>query len=235
MIHSRLSETFFFFRQHWWSLSGLILPVLLPASLFINYRFYFLQGGDPGKAMEDSLAMLVQVLAGLYANALVIRYALVETGHLPASRDGIGAVARYLPALFAVQIITGLSVFLGLLLLIVPGVWIMGVLMPAHVLVMAEQSTGLHAIQQAWRRFRPGAWQVAGALAVLMLVLMPLMLLFAGLEQMLTPQPVVLRWFAGTLLDVVGLVCAQMMLILLVRFYDLERSAHAPQSASTDI
>lgn len=226
MIRSRLSETAFFFRKHMRQLLWMVVPVLLPASLFINYRFYVMQGADPEKAMEDGLAMVVQVLAGLIANALVIRHALAESGRLPASLQGSAAnVLERLPALFVVQIVTGVLVFLGLFLLIIPGVWIMGVLMPAHVLVMAEHASGLQAIRQSWQRFRPGAWQVAGSLAVLMLGVMVIMTLFAALEQTLGSQALVLRWLAGSLLDVAGLFLAQTMVILLVRFYDLERSA----------
>ena len=50
MVWSRLSETLYFFRQHWLSLLRLLLPVLLPASLLINYRYHVVHAGDAEQA-----------------------------------------------------------------------------------------------------------------------------------------------------------------------------------------
>lgn len=227
MVWSRLSEALYFFRQHWLPLLRLLLPVLLPASLLINYRYHAVYGGDAEKAASDGLAMGVQLLAGLLANALVARYTLIETGNQPSERSGqvwSEALAR-IPSLFVVQIVTGVLIFMGLLLLIVPGVWLMGVLMPAYVLVMAEQMSGIEAVKQAWSRFRPAAWQIAASLGALIAGLILCMGLLEWLEHLLVGQEWPWRWLAGALLDVAGLLLAQVVMILLVRFYDLERSA----------
>ena len=86
------------------------------------------------------------------ANALVIRYALAETGYVAEERSGqvwSDAAAR-MPSLLLVQMVTGVLIFIGLLFLIVPGVWLIGVLMPAYVLVVAEQMPAIEAVKQAW-------------------------------------------------------------------------------------
>lgn len=227
MVWSRLSETFYFFRQHLLALLWLLLPVLLPVSLFLNHRFYVVQGADPEKAMADSVALGLQLVAGLCANALVIRYTLACLGNHPV--PGFGklwqeALAR-LPTLFFVQILVGLLVFAGLFLFIVPGVWLSGVLMPAFVLAVAEPASGGETLKAAWSRYRPGAWQISGSLGVLFLGLLVVMSGFEGIRQLLGEQDITVRWLTGSVLDVVGLMCAQTVMILLVRFYDLERSS----------
>lgn len=229
MVWSRLSETLYFFRQHWLSLLRLLLPVLLPASLLINYRYHVVHAGNAEQAAADGLAMGVQLLAGLLANALVARYTLAETGNGALERPSqvwSDALAR-LPALFVVQIVTGVLIFMGLLLLIVPGIWLMGVLMPAYVLVMAEQVSGIEAVKQAWSRFRPAAWQIAASIGVLIAGLILCMGLLELLENLLAGKGAQWGWLAGALLDVAGLLLAQVVMILLVRFYDLERSARS--------
>lgn len=229
MVWSRLSETLYFFRQHWLSLLWLLLPVLLPASLLINYRFHVMFGGEAEKAASDGLAMGVQLLAGLMANALVARYTLDETGYGIAGHAGRlwgDALAR-VPSLFLVQIVTGVLIFLGLLVLIVPGIWLLGVLMPAYVVVMAEQTSGIEAVKQAWSRFKPAAWQIAASLGVLVAALILCMSLLEFLKGLLAGLGLQWRWLAGAILDVLGLLLAQVVMVVLVRFYDLERRAQS--------
>lgn len=227
MVWSRLSETLYFFRQHLLALLWLLLPVLVPVSLFLNHRFYVTQGGDPEKAMADGMAIGLQVVAGLYANVLVIRYTLSNLGDGPV--PGYGRLWQEawgrVPALFVAQVLAGLMVILGLMLFVLPGIWLSGVLMPAYVLVVAEHLSGIDALKSAWARFRPAAWQMAATLLALLLGLLTVMGSLALIEQGLEGQEVTLRWLTGAVLDVIGLLCAQTVSILLVRFYDLERNA----------
>lgn len=229
MVRSRLAESLYFFRQHWLPLLRLLAPVLLPASAFMNYRYYFIHAGEVEKAAADGLVMGVQLMAGLLANALVLQYTLTESGHAHEGR-GAGAWSEALarvPSLFAVQILTGALIFMGLLLLVLPGMWLMGVLMPAYVLVVAEGLPGIEAIKQAWSRFRPGAWQIAAALTVLLAGLILCMGLLEVPERMLAGADVQWRWLTGMVVDVAGLLLAQIVMILLVRFYDLEKIGRA--------
>lgn len=227
MVWARLSETFFFFRQHLLALFWLLAPVLVPVSLFLSYRFHVVHAGDVAKAMGDGLALGLQMVAGVYANALVIRFTLAHLSRAPLPSHGQlwqEAMSR-VPGLFVVQLLAGMLVFAGLLLFILPGIWLLGVLMPACVLVVAEPLSGVEALKAAWTRFRPGAWPIAASLSVLLLGLLIVMSGFSALELALQAQPVLMRWLVSALLEVIGLLCAQTAVILLVRFYDLERTA----------
>jgi hypothetical protein len=229
MVWSRLSDTLYFFRQHGLSLLWLLVPVLLPTSLFINHRYHVVLGGDVEKAAADGLALGVQFFAGLLANILVMQYTLAAIGNDASGRSApvwSEALAR-VPSLFVVQMVAGILIAMGLLLLILPGIWLMGVLMPAYVLVVAEKLPGLEAIRQAWFRFKPAAWQLAAALGVLVVGLLVCMTVLEGVERSLAAQGWPWAWVIGAVLDVVGLLLAQTVMILLVRFYDLEQSAHA--------
>lgn len=226
MFLLRLRETLYFFWQHLTDLLWRLLPVVLPFLLFLNYRLFYVLDGDPEKAMRDLPFLLVQMLAGVAATALTIRYALAVLGKTTLSPRGLwqDAVLR-MPALFFVQILAGIAIVLGLLAFIVPGLYLMGALLPAYVLVVHEGQAPLEALRSAWARFRGQAWEVSAALAMLLLTLL---LVLSGLESLgslLQGEAPWLKLLANTGLNMVGLLFTQMLPILLVRFYELEVSS----------
>lgn len=225
MILQRLRESLYFFWHHLtellWRLSPLLLLLLLA-----NYRFLVLLGGDMEKARGDGLALLLQLLASVLAGGLAIRFALtvVYGGERTLRRLWGDTVERVL-ALAAVQILAGLAILGGLFLLVLPGIYLAGVLLPAYVLVMAEDRSAVDALRAAWQRFRGNAWAVAGSVALLVLGLTVVLSGLEALAQLTTPAPAGLRLVLVSVLDLLELLFSQLPAILLVRFYELERSA----------
>lgn len=231
MIFQRLNETLHFFWHHLTDLLWRLGPVL-PLLALANYRFFAVHGGDPGKAMGDVLMMVPQMLAGVLATALTIRYTLAvlrQQDRGPALLWG-EALHRSL-ALAAVQVLAGLAIVAGLFLLIVPGIYLMGVLLPAYVIVMAEEVTATAALQAAWARFRPQSWVVALCLVTLFLALFVVLSGLEALGQLLVDSPLALQVALVSVFDLVGLLFSQLVGILLVRFYELERQQAAGASA----
>ena len=231
MIFQRLHETLYFFWHHLTDLLWRLAP-LLPLLALANYRFFYLHDGDPQKAAGDLVLLLLQALAGILATALAIRFtlAVVQQGDRRFARLWGDALQRSL-ALAAVQILAGFAVVGGLFLLILPGVYLLGVLLPAYVIVMAEDASATAALQAAWARFRPQSWGVALGL---ILLFMGLFIVLAGLEalgHLLASAPLGVQVVAVSLLDLVGLLFSQLVGILLVRVYELERqqAASAPR------
>lgn len=227
MIFQRLQETLYFFWHHLTDLLWRLAPVL-PLLALANYRFFALHGGDPEKGMGDPLMLLPQMLAGILATALTIRYALavVQAHDRSLGRLWGDALHRSM-GLAAVQVLAGLAIVAGLFALILPGIWLMGVLLPAYVIVMAEEVTAIGALQAAWARFRPQTWAVA---ACLLTIFLALFLVLSGLEalgRLLAEAPLPLQVALVSGLDLVGLLFSQLIGIALVRFYELERQQAA--------
>lgn len=227
MIFQRLHETLYFFWHHLTDLLWRLLP-LLPLLALANYRFFYLHGGDPGKAVGDPVLLLLQTLAGVLATALAIRFtlAVVQQGDRSFGRLWGDALNRSL-ALAAVQVLAGFAIVAGLFLMILPGVYLLGVLLPAYVIVMAEEASATAALQAAWARFRPQSWGVALGLITIFL---GLFLVLAGLDalgRLLAGAPLGVQLVAVSLLDLVGLLFSQLVGILLVRVYELERQRAA--------
>lgn len=229
MIFLRVRETLHFFWQHMAELLWRLLPVL-PLLLVASYRFEIISAGNPDKAMDDLVSLLLQMLAGVTATAITIRYTLDvlhggTVSPLSLWRDALLAV----PALAAVQLLAGLAIVPGLLL-ILPGIYLMGALLPAYVLSVHEGLLPLPALKASWRRFRHQAWAVAACLCLLML---GLVVVLSGLEALgglldAAHAPVVVRIGGKSLLDLVGVLFTQTLGILLVRFYELEEKEIPP-------
>lgn len=214
-------------RFFWHDLTPLLmrlLPVLLPLLLLANYRFFAVLGGDTEKAMQDPLSLLLQMLAGLAASALAIVYtaAVLQGGDTAGAVLWRRAVLR-LPSLFLVQILAGVAIVLGLLALILPGLYLMGVLLPAYVLVVEEKQSAADALRSAWQRFRARPWELAASFC---LVLSGLLIVLSGLgalERLLDNAALPLRIAAASGLDVIGQLFSQMIAILLVHVWFAER------------
>lgn len=228
MFLSRLRETLYFFWHHLTPLLSLLIPVLLPLLLFINYRLFYVLDGNPEKVMTDGLSLLAQMLGGVAASALTIRYTLAVLGQRTTAALPLwqGALRR-MPALFLVQLLAGALIVLGLLALILPGLYLMGVLLPAYVLVVHEEMGPVAALKSAWARFRPQAWALSAALAA---ILLGLVIVLSGLESLgglLKDVSPPLRVLANAGLDMIGVLFSQMISVLLVRCYEIEVSSAA--------
>lgn len=220
MFLPRLRASLQFFWQYLTPLLGRLLPVLLPVLLIINYRFFVVLGADPDKAMQDPAALLLQMFGGLAATALTIVYTLAvlqggDTGLLPLWRR---ALPR-LPSLFLVQILAGLAIVLGLLALILPGLYLMGVLLPAYVLVVHEDMPAPQALRAAWERFRARPWELTASFCFLLSGLLIVLSGLESLQKLLETAPVIARVLAATGLDMVGVLFTQLVAILLVQVY----------------
>lgn len=227
MIFQRLNEALYFFWHHLTDLLWRLAPVL-PLLALVNYRFFAVHGGDAQKAGADPLLLLAQSLAGVLATALAVRYALavVQKGDLGAGKLWSAALDRSL-ALLLVQLLAGLAIVAGLFLLIIPGIYLMGVLLPAMVIVLAEDVSATAALQAAWARFRPQSWAVALGVIIISLALVVVLSGLEALGRLLAGAPLPLQVAAVSLLDLVGLLFSQLVGILLVRFYQLEREEAA--------
>lgn len=238
MIFQRLRETLYFFWHHLTPLLGRLLP-LLPLLVVANYRLLTLHEGDPQKALKDGLVLLPELVAGVLAMALTLRYALAV---VMKEDSAVAAVWRQslrdLPALIVVQLLLGLLIGLpffllvmlglrpdvALLLLGLPAFYLLGSLLPAYVIAVRERPGSIAALRAAWQRFRPSAWALSAGLASLMLLLL---LVHGGLEslgKLIATSPLELRVAVASGLELIGLLFWQMITILLVRFYELEQA-----------
>lgn len=229
MFLRRLRETLQFFWQHLTELLWRLAPVALPFLLLSNYRLVLMHHGELEKALLDPLAMLPQMLAGVAATAFTIIYTLRlrAAGTEPAPSLALlwRDAARGLPALVVVQVLAGVAIVGGLLLLILPGIFLMGALMPAYVLAVQERQTPIAALKTSWARFKDQAWILGASIAFLLPGLLVVLSGLGALEQLLNDSPAGIRIVALSALDLVAMLFAQIPWILLVHYYAGEDKA----------
>ncbi len=218
----RVQESLYFFRYHALALFLLLLPVLLPAMALKHYRIWVMLGGDLEKVSGDGLLLVLELMVGLFATALTILYTLpVVRSQAVASSTLRQAAFLAIPRLLLVQVLVGIAIFGGLLLLVVPGLWLAGCLMPAYVLAVGQGLGVRESIRRSFEQFRPQAWQITLSVmlltCLLVLVLLAVSALLESARGLAMPAKIVL----GTGLDSLALLVTQLLPILLVRYYDL--------------
>lgn len=237
MFFPQLRASLQFFWQYLTPLLGRLLPVVLPLLLVLNYRFFALLEADPEKAVKDPLSLLLQMLAGLAASALAMLYtaAVLQGGDTSPAALWRRTLPR-LPALFLVQMLAGIAIVLGLIALIVPGLYLMGVLLPAYVLVVVEGQTPVMALRDAWQRFRERPWELTASFCF---VLSGLLIILSGLDalqHLLAGALLPVRIMAGAGLDMVGALFTQLVAILLVHVWlAAGNDKQKPEKAETPV
>ncbi len=209
-----------FFWHYLTPLLGRLLPVLLPLVLVLNYRFFLVLGADAEKAMQDPLSLLLQMLGGLAASALAIVYtAAILRGDDTAPATLWRRALPRLPSLFLVQILAGVAIVLGLIALILPGLYLMGVLLPAYVLVVEEKQSAPEALRNAWQHFRARPWELSASFCFVLSGLLIVLSGLGSLERLLDGAALPLRIAAASGLDLIGQLFSQLIAILLVHVW----------------
>lgn len=134
-----------------------------------------------GRAGGDILALLFLILMSLLGQLVAVRIS-IDDG---TAGDTLGdllrtAVRRLLPAL-AASLLQGMAVFAGLLLFILPGIWLFARLCLATPLVATSQPDPIEALKRSWQLTDGQALKIIGMLGVLVLGLLLVTIGIAGL------------------------------------------------------
>jgi hypothetical protein len=97
----------------------------------------------------------------LIAQYLVTRSALRRSGLLA------GEGANRFGSFWGMNIITGLTILLGSVLLIIPGLYLAARWFIAGPAILAEDMTAGEGMRESWEMMKPSAWHVVGAVLLL--------------------------------------------------------------------
>ncbi|MEO5773203.1 MAG: glycerophosphoryl diester phosphodiesterase membrane domain-containing protein [Sphingomicrobium sp.] len=108
-------------------------------------------------------SMIISGMASLTSQYFVTRFALDRAGLLPA-----GFTGRF-GSFWGMNIVTNLATVLGLLLLIVPGLYLAARWFIAAPSILAEDRTAGEGMGESWERMKGSVWHVLAAILVLYL------------------------------------------------------------------
>jgi hypothetical protein len=108
----------------------------------------------------DNWALLLPTgLLSLFG--VVALYVLLTRKDLPTVGAALGKAVAFLPFYFAVQLASGLATIAGLLLLLLPGLYIAGRLTPLAAVSVAERDRGfVDVIMRAWNLTQGNGWLI---------------------------------------------------------------------------
>ncbi|MFC3711765.1 YciC family protein [Sphingoaurantiacus capsulatus] len=141
-----------------------LLPSLAVARFFPDNRQSLMELPSD----EALCGQIASAMISVIAEAFILIVALRRDGGRSVSQliaEGI----RLTPALFAVKLIIGIATGLGLMLLILPGMYILGRLGLAPAAMVAERVGILEALRRAWELGRRDFWRIFLFLALILL------------------------------------------------------------------
>src|SRR5690606_3729689 len=155
---------------------GLLLAT--PAGIWIALRAQSLTPGDPAGVLallSSPMAWLMYLVTLLIYTAtygaLIHQIDAIAHGQRLTLTQAIGLGLQRLPALIGVTILFGLAVLVGTVLLVIPGVWLWGLLQFAVVATIVERS-GVIASLATSRRLVTGNWWRANVVVFVAFVIM---------------------------------------------------------------
>jgi hypothetical protein len=175
-----------------------LLPNLVAARFFPDER----QSIFDMPAGETMVVSLAVSLVGAIAQAFILIVLLRGSGQ--PVRDVLREAVRLVLPLFALSVLTGLATLAGLILFVVPGLYVIGRLAVGQAVLIEERRGIVDSLRRAWDLSNGCAWRILGfALLMLAAVLGAILLLTA------------VAMAAGLVFRVVGLDGVDHILVLL--------------------
>ena len=191
-VGEMLDAGFRLFRARFWTLVLCVLVPVVPLTIVatgvqasVDPNAFDLDSSesvDSGTALAGTLvASLIQFAAAALAIAACFRvisaaYLGEHAGVAESLRNGLGRLLPLIVAFFLVVVL----VVLGLLALIVPGIWIAVKLSMVFPAVVFERTGPFAAIGRSWALTKGNWWRVFGTLLVVFLITFVLQLVLGG-------------------------------------------------------
>lgn len=222
MLSERLSEVFRFWR---FSLPSLLL-VVLPFT-FIGLALQIALG-TPLDIQEEQLLvnwptlMLLALLYPIASGALIAQLGALHQGQTASFQQCLASSLRFAVALLLTYALLGSAVYLGLIALVLPGIWLYARLSQGPFIVMFEQQNPVEALRQSFARTEEHQWQIFVGIMAMAGIILLATLVSASVSQAVAGESPVADVIHLLLTAPVGI----LLDILIFRFYSL-RSAEA--------
>ncbi len=209
MAFDYLRQTLFFFRQHLWTLAAIQLPFLVLLAL-ANYLLLgdLTDTANPEAQMNAGIVSLLRLtLLPFYLGGTILYLQSVIDGRPLHPLTAILSSASCWGRLLLTYILNAIAVSLGLMLLIVPGVYFGVRFAVADYACVLERRGPVEAMRDSWDSTPAYFWVLLQGLALLMGVL------FLGnilISQTVADQPLLLALvsvvvdFLGVLVTIYG-------------------------------
>ncbi len=224
MLYKSLEDSWRFFRNHIVAIALIVLPVAIPVDILLGLyqRFY---AGDEFVLAEQMPPLLVAAAAYAYYMVAVVYYIASVLADEPIEQDQLKALQKqYFQAYFALGILVGFAVFIGAMMLIVPGVIVACRLAFAEFNLLLGKDKILEAMSHSWDATRDYMWLIfAGYVLISIVLYLPYFYLLGTLAQYDS-----IYWLVDTFLSIVYSVLNVFYTIFAFRIFEFAKSNKTP-------
>lgn len=168
-------------------LIGVVLT--LPAGLWLAMRSLELTATGDAAAVFSLFSSpltwcvylaLVAVYAVIYG-AVIHQIDAMARGRRPSLAEALGVGLKRLPVMFAVTLLFGIVVLIGMVLLVIPGIWLWGLLQLAFIAVIVDGSGVLGSFGTSRELMRGNWWRANIAIFVSWVLMIVLVAVLGGI------------------------------------------------------
>ncbi len=205
-----IGEAWDMYRAHARHLLTIAFVIYLAAAIIVG--LLSLTGSEAGRV----LAILVELFAGFLLQAALVKTVQDEReGRREMSLgDTVSAVMPYIGPVAVASILAGIGITIGIILFIVPGLWLItiwAVIIPA---IVIERSGPIRSFERSRLLVRGHGWHVFGTLVLVFLILiivdLVLGIIFAALP---------LVWSSGLSTVISGTLIAPFLALVVTLIY----------------
>ena len=162
-----LKDTISFFFRNILSITYIILPIALLNIIIFNLLPYILYAKIPQFAQYSFLISIKDFFfSPIYTGALIFLFSNILAGEQWTLKESLKTSLRFYPYLFLVGFIYKVSVSIGLLICIIPGLLFAARFSIAGFLVVLEGHKPILSLKQSWELTQKYTWLIAGSISV---------------------------------------------------------------------
>ena len=189
-----LGDAFRLYGQHWQTFVAIAAVVIVPVAFVEAFVTHWLTKSvtksvvqinqatgtvtyaqATSNAYRGLLAGIVLIFLSLFVYGLltgaITRAVLSEAAGLPVDLgDSYTFALSRVGSIILVSILVGLTIAVGFLLFIIPGIWFIGMLFASVIVIVAENVRGTSAMSRSWNLVKGSWWHTFGTLFVAFLL-----------------------------------------------------------------
>lgn len=232
LVRGTLAQAWRIYTDHFVVIIAAVCVVWLPLELIGSYMDFHVFAPDAiGSSFK--LAQFFEQFIGIIATAAVISIGATATqnGNPSFSKSFTEALLAW-PRMWWTSFLVNLAITLGVLLLIVPGIYLSIRLCLANAIVVAEQKSGINAFRRSFELTENNSWYILRLFVVLILLIL-LTLAAATIPPLLFPTLDTWVYAAFTQLTC-DFVAAFMTLCFFCGYRDLSKQAIDKQASAPE-
>ena len=211
-----LRDSFSFCRTYWWAIISLVVPVAMVREWVMIQTDWYTIGADM-QGLPDMVGWTIIAML-LLESFLQISLILLVQGILSKDNPSFGqrgsrAIVIMLPFIL-MELMMGFAVAAGMLLLIIPGIWVLVRLSLAPYYLVLQGVGALASLKQSWKVSRGYGWDLFFGLVVTSIVsIIPSMFMIEGVESSAGA-------LSNSVLSIVGSCLAAWSVVFFYRAFD---------------